>query len=432
MTDQANVPMTRASLRDVVAQYEEKAGAIPAALSAFDQSVREAESACHIGGRYAGRLWSHITPKADEKHARALLLKSAWLHVYHGLQINRIATAKDRKAFELAMESPPEFTLDNIAATFGDYLENERLHILRGLAECFSELDPAYKSHSKVKIGVDGLPKRIIIESVGLWGSWGYERLRDTVNALNVYLGRPHIEGRELADFIEDADNHGASFYYGLELRKFQNGNGHVHFDDQTRRDINKALSEFYGDVLPDSPEEAPKKRASREVSANLAFYPTPDSAADAATEALWPQEGWKVLEPSCGDGRLLDGLRRYADAKSISFRATGVEYDSDRAEAARAKGYGVHTGNFLQIGAKPDFDGVIMNPPFCGLHWKKHLKHALGFLKPGGRLVCILPGSAKYDGHLKEFKHVWKDLPVASFKESGTNIPTGYAILTK
>lgn len=72
------------------------------------------------------------------------------------------------------------------------------------------------------------------------------------------------------------------------------------------------------------------------------------------------------------------------------------------------------------------------------GLHWKKHVAHALRFLKPrdpeqrfgrggAGRLVAILPASAWYDGHLDEFGGKWTDLPVASFAESGTNVPTGF-----
>jgi len=51
-------------------------------------------------------------------------------------------------------------------------------------------------------------------------------------------------------------------------------------------------------------------------------------------------------------------------------------------------------------------------------------VRHALGFLKPRGVLVSILPASAYYDH--KELKGEWRDLPVASFAEAGTNVPTG------
>ena len=128
------------------------------------------------------------------------------------------------------------------------------------------------------------------------------------------------------------------------------------------------------------------------------------------------------MLEPSCGDGRILDELA------ARGCRPLGIEVHAGRAAQARAKGHAVLVANFLEQPAKPDFDFVVMNPPFSGSHWKKHLAHARKFLKPGGSLACILPASAWYDhGGLDG---TWHDLPVASFAESGTNVPTGYLIV--
>jgi len=74
------------------------------------------------------------------------------------------------------------------------------------------------------------------------------------------------------------------------------------------------------------------------------------------------------------------------------------------------------------------DFDLVIMNPPFVGRHYLLHVNHALKFLKDGGKLVTILPASAYYDH--QELQGRWSNLPVASFRDSGTNISTGYLIM--
>jgi len=87
-------------------------------------------------------------------------------------------------------------------------------------------------------------------------------------------------------------------------------------------------------------------------------------------------------------------------------------------------------TANFLQVAPDPRFDVVVMNPPFYGQHYKKHLDHAVKFLRAGGRLVCILPASAHYD-HGNTIGQ-WYDLPVGSFAASGTNIPTGYCVYHK
>ena len=96
---------------------------------------------------------------------------------------------------------------------------------------------------------------------------------------------------------------------------------------------------------------------------------------------------------------------------------------DSKAGAEARAKGHTVITANFLECPPQPEFDRVVMNPPFYGKHYLKHVRHALKFLKPGGLLVAVLPGTAMDSG---ELVGKWEDLPVASFAEAGTNVPTG------
>ena len=125
-----------------------------------------------------------------------------------------------------------------------------------------------------------------------------------------------------------------------------------------------------------------------------------------------------RVLEPSCGDGRILDAVKNYGQ------QALGIEYHAVRAAEAMAKGHSVVTANFLECPPRAEFDAVVMNPPFYGRHYVKHVRHALKFLKPGGVLVSILPATAHYDH--RELEGEWRDLPVGSFAEAGTNAPTG------
>jgi len=89
-----------------------------------------------------------------------------------------------------------------------------------------------------------------------------------------------------------------------------------------------------------------------------------------------------------------------------------------------------VLTANFLEALPTGDFDKVVMNPPFYGRHYAKHVRHALKFLKPGGVLVAILPATARYDHDeladlVRNQRESWRDLPVASFADAGTNVPT-------
>lgn len=426
-------PALRRSLGEIVAAYEAKAEAIPGAIAAFNAAETALNVAGSIEGRYGGSVFARA-PSVYERDVRAALLKSAWRHVRDGLNVDAVASAKDRSTIDLRLETPPAFTMAAIRELFGAYLLAPRFHILKGLAECFCDLDPVYRSHSKVKIGVEGLPKRIIIGQVSDYGSgWGNERIRDVLDALRRYRGQPRHEYPELRAILDEAKRHGEADFCGGRIKRFKNGNAHVIFDDQGRRDINRALAEFYGEVLPDAPSEAEAKRPSTALARDLQFYWTPQSVAETVIAALPLRGGEAILEPSCGDGRIMDVLARWHEPRKHQSRraplnVTGVEYDAGRVAAARAKGHAVMQANFLEVAPDPRFDAVVMNPPFYGRHYQKHLDHALRFLRPGGWLVAILPATAHYDHGLAEGS--WKDLPVGSFAAAGTNVPTGYCVI--
>ncbi len=420
-----HLPATLRNLSEVVAEYETKRDGMAESIAAFEASIRTMQSAATIGGSYVGEIVRSMSAPS-ERTALERLLQSAWRHVYDGLNIGKIATAKDRSQFDLALQNPPPFTIDNLRATFGHYVKDPRHHILKGLAECFCGLDPAYRSHSKVKIGVAGLPKRVILNAVGDYG-WGMDRLTDMINALNTYCERPMIGYNEIRDLVKSSRNGKGAEYHGLTIYHYKNGNAHVIFSPDMLLAINRALAEFYGDTLPDMPEENSTRRASTEVAKDLAYYPTPVAVTKRILQGFSFSDGETVLEPSCGDGRILDEIRKLRQR----LICTGVEVDPSRIAQARAKGHHVHAGNFLQVAPTPTFNYVIMNPPFSGRHYRKHLDHAIKFLAPKGHLVCILPASAHYDhGDLPDGE--WHDLPVGSFSESGTNVPTGYLTIYK
>lgn len=424
-----SVPALRRSIRELVEEYDTKRAGISDAIAAFTAATTALNASCCVGGAYMGpAIRGDATPY--ERGMADLLLKSAWKHVFDGLQIDRIASAKDKRRFEQMLASPPPFTLAEIRDRLGTYLLDPRHHILRGLAEVFCDLDPAYRSHSKVKVGVAGLPKRVILSNVGGFGGWGTDRLRDVLNALAAYQGLPLVEWPELRALLDDGEaclsgkevkpSYGEPFRTmarGVRLRRFANGNGHLFFEPQTLRDINRALAEFYGEVLPDVEDRAAKPRASTAVSKDLQYYPTPIALAAELVAEAHVRAGQRVLEPSCGCGRILDALR-VARADAL-----GIEVDPARSAQARANGHHVQTANFLETVPTGDFDHVVMNPPFYGKHYARHIEHALRYLKPGGRLTAIVPATARYDHGLVDGE--WRDLPVGSFSESGTNVNT-------
>lgn len=443
----AKLPAIQVTVQDLIDEYESKVANIDNVIQAFEQAFVDIEVAATVNGAFSDTVVSKSYIYRSKLESN--LLSSAWLAAIKRINLNEILSTKDKKSLNMTLADPPPFTLDNIIASFSDYLSRPRYHILRGLAEVFVDLDPSYKSHSKVRIGVKGLPKRVIISGWGEWfSSHGKDRVRDVINALAVVQGKEKLTNAEL-DILsmtsrksEVAVFDGSSYHQankaagdteyktvdrGVSVKVFGNGNAHIIFDKWAQFDINKALAEFYGEVLPDVDEEGLPRASSTAVAKDLQFYWTPDAVIQKAMVMAniycdknyhGSAPKYRILEPSCGDGRILDVIRDWG------HDGVGVEYHSGRVAEAKAKGHKVLRANFLEHPPEPNFDRVVMNPPFGGLHYIKHVKHALKFLKPGGVLVAVLPATAHYDH--KGLIGEWSDLPVGSFSEVGTNIPTG------
>jgi hypothetical protein len=188
-----------------------------------------------------------------------------------------------------------------------------------------------------------------------------------------------------------------------MTVRGFGNGNAHVFFDKWTLIDINKALAEFYGEVLPDAEEEGVKPSASTAVSKDLQFYGSPAAVVEAALRIRRHPFGrtnaelyrlWRRPPISACWSLPAATAEYWMPLRAAAATALGIEYHPGRAAQAKAKGHNVLVGNFLDQPATPDFDYVVMNPPFYGRHYAKHVRHAVKFLKVGGTLVSILPAT--------------------------------------
>lgn len=433
-----------------IAEYEAKVAAVPEAIAAFEAAATAINAAACIGGTW-GEETIDTGRGISERTMERSLLRSAWRHFMAELDLKKLMSPADKRRVDQMLADPLPFDVESLRAVFGDHIQNPRQAILRGLAEVFTGLDPAYKSHEKVKIGVKGLPKKIILGGVDSWSGWGWERIQNVINALAVYQRKPLVTGAEMAALREDGealkeakevlDPYESVHFHrrraergeppqtirtvgrGVWVKTHMNGNGHLFFGPDALRDINLALAEYYGDVLPDCHDwqdgDRPAKQASTAVAKDLQFYPTPEPVI-ARLLGDWQFDGRRVLEPSCGDGRIMDALR------SKGARVVGCEIDPMRAARTEAKGHRVMRMNFLDTEPTPDFDMVVMNPPFYGRHYAKHVRHALRFLKPDGALRAILPATARHDhGLLDDLKPDWEDLPVGAFSESGTNICT-------
>jgi hypothetical protein len=118
-------------------------------------------------------------------------------------------------------------------------------------------------------------------------------------------------------------------------------------------------------------------------------FYPTPATLAELAVQMAVISGSDTVLEPSAGQGDLASYLPK--------DRTTCVEISSLHCAILKARGFNTVEADFTKWAASsPTVDAIVMNPPFADGRAQVHVEMAAALVKPGGRLVAILPASFK------------------------------------
>jgi len=184
-------------------------------------------------------------------------------------------------------------------------------------------------------------------------------------------------------------------------------------------------------EVNPSSTKFAQLKeslRAGVQVVSAPQLFPTPADLAERMADLADIRDDSSVLEPSAGTGRLLDAI---GDAGA---ELVAVELNAGLARALHAK-YGratVKGADFLSLAPSQlgTFDRVVMNPPFGNAQDVQHIRHALQFLKPGGRLVALCAAGSRQRA---AFEHLgeWEDLPPGTFASEGTGVNVALLVLT-
>ena len=147
-----------------------------------------------------------------------------------------------------------------------------------------------------------------------------------------------------------------------------------------------------------------------------------------------------RVLEPSCGDGAILEAAAHRLNGLGRTGSLTAFELHEASAVSARqvlaeyGRGGDVRVGDFLATVAEPAFQAVIGNPPYIRYQgfagearsrgmaaalaqgvrlsrlsssWAPFVVHACGYLAPGGRLALVLPAellSSNYAGEVRDY----------------------------
>lgn len=164
-------------------------------------------------------------------------------------------------------------------------------------------------------------------------------------------------------------------------------------------------------------------------------YFPTPHVVAQELLSHAKIEPGMMVLEPSAGEGALIDVLP--------ACKVQAIELLDDNVAMLRSKYKEYVTivqQDFMTITPFQIYDRVFMNPPFEKQQDIDHVLHAFKFLKEDGILAAIMSSSVLFRENSKtvNFRAVVAKcgysvrLPECSFKESGTNVNTCIVVLNK
>lgn len=190
-------------------------------------------------------------------------------------------------------------------------------------------------------------------------------------------------------------------------------------------------------------------ERSAATVKALGAYYTPPEIAANLASLAI-SHGSERVLEPSAGDGALV--WAALARSKELMHSPTCTVFACDINGAAvkeiqSKKNLNVTARNldFLSLSASDAgfFDVVLSNPPFTRNHdispvrrkqlrerfqvpgapgiWVHFLLHSMRFIRPGGRLVSIVPQSAQFSDYsvtlLQQLREKFRRVEIVNFR---------------
>lgn len=164
-------------------------------------------------------------------------------------------------------------------------------------------------------------------------------------------------------------------------------------------------------------------------------FFGTPKKVANRVVELAEIHNGCVVLEPSAGDGKLLDAIPSNIDVKEYAVEPTNRNF-----EILQEKGYHAVRVTFEdfyeEIAHKNELsiDRIIMNPPFSGQRDIIHTMMAYNLLHRGGIIVSVVSENSLYyktdktemfNKFLKETGAIIEHVEYGAFKESGTTVDT-------
>lgn len=156
----------------------------------------------------------------------------------------------------------------------------------------------------------------------------------------------------------------------------------------QNTKELYTALTQFAELISCATVPENPKVVQIRDMTYQARLHQggdiqfTPKSLVKLLIQLGEIQENSRVLEPEAGIGYIADEI------KQITPHVDCIEISGSFRELLELKGHHLVGCDLLECKPEPVYDAVLMNPPFS--NDSRHIRHAFGFLKQGGRLVTV------------------------------------------
>jgi phospholipid N-methyltransferase len=172
-------------------------------------------------------------------------------------------------------------------------------------------------------------------------------------------------------------------------------------------------------------------------------YFGTPERLADRLVELADIQQSDRVLEPSAGQGAIVNAIYRNNPNRNKQIDCCEL-MDVNRGILEKIEGVNIIADDFLSLQNMVwtiYYDKIIANPPFNKNQDIDHIRKMYQVCKHGGRIVTIAGNSWRFGSQKKqvEFREwldsigaVVEDVEAGTFKESGTNIATCIIVIDK
>ena len=168
-------------------------------------------------------------------------------------------------------------------------------------------------------------------------------------------------------------------------------------------------------------------------IKKKVQFFPTPSVLASKLVLIAEISDGHKILEPSAGQGAIVEQIL----LKNPTIKISVCEIEPINQDVLRKK-YStsiMHVGDdFLQVGDTRKYDRIIANPPFNKSQDIDHIYKMYSLLSDDGILVSMsstswvtsnIKKSVAFREWLNKVNAEISDVKSGVFKESGTSIAT-------